>query len=340
MIQLNVYGIKIKILTKDKELVDFINQYYQIFLDSSLSWLDSFDVIIDIEKYSYFSSRKKISWIETFTHFWDYVSIDRNWWKYYFINNEISALVDCSWDTILIKGIFQPLFIRHWLNVALQWFSRIRKYYNRFIIKTLIHDIVFILLEQKNNIAILHATAVTNWDKTFIFTWLGWSWKSTLASAFLIQKGFTILSDNYCLVHENKIYPFPELPRITDATSSLLGLKNGKKADGIKTYVDNPLNEIKDSYLIDAIFFASYGKDFSLEKIIDEEYIFNIIASINNYTKEFPEYLNLSLLSFLGKFNTNKKRINNLELFIQKNNFYIIENNDQLSSNLNKILNV
>ena len=68
--------------------------------------------------------------------------------------------------------------------------------------------------------------------------------------------------------------------------------------------------------------------------------IYEYISAINHYTKEFPEYLNLALLSFLSEYNTTKIRHENLSVFAKKNHFYFLENSKEIEKNLDRILNV
>lgn len=338
MINIDIYWLKVLVKTDDIELKGFIKRYYSIFLVDKLS---DFDIEINLDRYWYFSKNLFLDDLSQYTTIWDSVKIDFNWDKYYFEDREIKWLIKFlnNWK-IVINWFLKPRKIHHIVHILLQWFDRIDKYYNRFIIKSLIHDIIFILLEKKLAINILHATAVTNWINTFIFTWLWWSWKSTLASSFLSKKWYKILSDNYCLVKENKLYPFPELPRITKETTKLLWIEEWKKADWIKTYLNNELSWIKKEYKIDKVFICSYWNNLSINKLDDKEYIFENLFSINNYTKEFPEYLNLSLLSLINKFNTWKQRLNTLSTFVENNNFYLLQNDKNIEFNLEKIENV
>ncbi|MBW7954464.1 hypothetical protein H3C61_01495 [Candidatus Gracilibacteria bacterium] len=338
MINIDIYGLKVLVKTDDIELKGFIKRYYSIFLVDKLS---DFDIEINLDRYGYFSKNLFLDDLSQYTTIGDSVKIDFNGDKYYFEDREIKGLIKfLNNGKIVINGFLKPRKIHHIVHILLQGFDRIDKYYNRFIIKSLIHDIIFILLEKKLAINILHATAVTNGINTFIFTGLGGSGKSTLASSFLSKKGYKILSDNYCLVKENKLYPFPELPRITKETTKLLGIEEGKKADGIKTYLNNELSGIKKEYKIDKVFICSYGNNLSINKLDDKEYIFENLFSINNYTKEFPEYLNLSLLSLINKFNTGKQRLNTLSTFVENNNFYLLQNDKNIEFNLEKIENV
>ncbi len=338
MINIDIYWLRILIKTDNIELINFIKKYYNIFL---VDKLDDYDIKINLNKYWYFSKNRQLDDFSDYTTIWDSVKINFNSNKYYFKNQEIKWLFEFldNWK-IIVNWFLKPRKIHHFVNILLQGFDRINKYYNRFIIKSLIHDIIFILLEKKLAINILHATAVTNWINTFIFTWLWWSWKSTLASSFLSKKWYKILSDNYCLVKENKLYPFPELPRITKETTELLWIKEWIKADWIKTYLDNKLSWIKREYKIDKIFICSYWNKFNFHKLNEKEYIFENLFSINNYTKEFPEYLNLALLSLINKFNTWKQRMHTLENFVENNNFYFLQNDKNIELNLEKIENV
>ncbi|MCH2188369.1 hypothetical protein MK079_00890 [Candidatus Gracilibacteria bacterium] len=335
---IDIYGIQIEVYTQNTSLFSMIQKYYAPFLVDAI---EKPDVYINLERYGYVSRKKHFVLDSDFATFGSAVQIDTNNKRYFFSQQEMSGTLDFSDpDIIKVHGKLIPNKIRHWVNIALQGFTRIDKYYNRFIIKTCIHDIVFILLEQKLSSCLLHATAVTNGEKTYLFTGLGGSGKSTLASSFLQKKGFTILSDNYGIVAGNKIFPFPELPRITKGTQKLLGMDLKNKADGTKNYLENNTDSLQKSYQIDGIFVCSYGKEFELSVIEDTAYIFELLSSINNYTKEFPEYLNLSLLSVIGKFNTNEQRIKNLKNIIDNNRFYLLKNNKDIDNTLNSILNV
>lgn len=338
MIFLNVHWIKIKINTLDGDLESFIKKYYEIFI---VDFLDKIDIEINLEKYNYFAKKEYFKLSDEFITFWDYIKIDRENNRYFFKDKEVSWLVSFL-DNWIIRLDWKliPDNIRHLIHITLQGFTRINEFYNRFITKTCIHDIIFILLENKLKSCLLHATAVTNWDKTYLFTWLWGSWKSTLASGFSKLKWFSILSDNYAVVSWNNIYSFPELPRITKSTQKLLWVNLNKKADWIKDYLENNLNWINKVYNIDKIFICSYWNEFKINKLEDKNYLFEVLHSINNYTKEFPEYLNLALLSIIWKFNTNNERIENLKNIINNNDFYLLQNSKDLKNNLNKIINV
>jgi len=38
--------------------------------------------------------------------------------------------------------------------------------------------------------------------------------------------------------------------------------------------------------------------------LTEKEKVFELLFAINNYTKEFPEYLNLAMLALMDQFNT------------------------------------
>ena len=331
---IDIYWIKVKIFTDNISLATMIKKYYSIFLVDTLS---NIDVDIDLERNNYFSWFDTYYLDEDFTSYWDFIKINRKKNKYFFENQEIYCLCE-FWKTIKVKWILTPGKIRHFVNIALQGFSRIDKYYNRYLIKSCVHDIIFILLEKKLKSCLLHATAVTNGKNTYVFTWLWGSGKSTLASAFSKLGWYKILSDNYAIISKDRLYAFPELPRITKETQKLLQIKLNKKADGIKHYLENDLDWYEKEYKIDKIFVCSYGNDFTIEKIDKQDYLFEVLSSINHYTKEFPEYLNFSLASVVNKFNTNNQRIESLKDVIKNNEFFLLQNNKNLEDNINKII--
>lgn len=340
-ISILVYGVKILVHTENISLWNMICSYYKPFLIEAGS--DShYDIKISLERKSYFSSLMiKDAVKKGEVHIWSDIKINDEKTQYAFWDREISGTIDFSdTNTINVKAQLIPNKLRHIVHIILQWYTRIDKYYNRFIIKSCIHDMLFIALEKKLSTSLLHATAVTNGVNTYVFTGLWGSWKSTMASAFALQEGYTILSDNYAFVSKDYIYPFPELPRVTKWTQKLLGIDLHQKADGTKNYFNNDTSHLEEKYKIDGIFICSYWKDRKMEKIKDANYIFELLYSINNYTKEFPEYLNLALLSFLWKFNTNKKRIENLNAIVENNNFYILRSNSDLQEVINEIKNV
>jgi len=336
---IEIYGIKIQIYTENVWLYKMIKKYYQPFISSA--HFDTPDIDIYLERKWYFS--RKISsdiLLQKYTSVWSSIKINKELWEYVFKDQEISWKLTFTDSTILLKGILKPHPIKHIIHTLLQGPTRIDKFYNRFLIKTCIHDIVFIHLEKKLETCLLHATAVSNGEKTFLFTGLWWSGKSTLASAFAEIQGYTILSDNYAIVSQNKLFPFPEIPRITKWTQKLLWIDLDQKADGTKNYLSNDTTNIENSYTIDGIFICSYGEEFLLQKIDDTQQIFELLYSINNYTKEFPEYLNLSMLSVIWKFNTNLQRIESLKKIVEKNKFFSLQNSVNLKENLKAILDV
>lgn len=338
LISVNVYGITANIEVDNIPLKNFIESYYSLFLVENNK---NHSINIKLQKLGYLKWKNTLlDNISDCTTIWDYIKIDYNKNIYYFEDREISAILKINNGKYSIEWILKPRRIHHIINLLLQWPKRINIYYNRFITKTLIHDIIFSLLYEKLWINILHATAVSNWKKTFIFTWLWWSWKSTLWAAFH-QKWYSILADNYALVKDNYLYPFPEMPRITKSTWEMLKLNKWKKADWIKTYVNNNISNIKNQpYKIDKVFICTYGKDFDIIKLKNQWDIIETLVWINNYTKEFPEYLNFALLPLLWVQKTQIQKLENLKEFVNKNSFYFLKNSKNIYDNLKIIENV
>lgn len=334
MIFLSVHGISLQISSKNSALLDSIKEYYQIFLSDNLDWAP--DIIIDLEMYGYFEKKQEVLVPSpTSARVGDNIWIEKEKREYFFVDKEISTKI--TWNeagSMCIRAQMKPLPIRHWVNIALQWTTRISKYYSRFFIKTCIHDPLFLLLEKKFGIILLHATSVTDGEKTFVFTGLGGSGKSTTAAMFSKELSYTILSDNYALIKWNTLYPFPELPRITKQTEQLLGIKLDKKADGIKSYLENDTKDIREVYKISAIYICSYGQAFEKKPLKDVNLSFEQLQSINHYTQEFPEYRNLALLTLLSEYTTWVIRAEELKNICQKNRIYSLQNDKNILSHI------
>lgn len=338
MIFLRVHGINIHINCTNTALIQSIEEYYAMFIEETN--LENPDIIIDIDRFWYFEKvDQPIVPSPWSIRVGDTIWIHKEKKEYTFQDMEIHAQItwDSAWS-MCIRAYLKPLLIRHWVNILLQWTSRIAKYYNRFLIKTCIHDPLFMLLEKQFGIVLLHATAVTDGNKTFVFTGLGWSGKSTTAATFSTQFGYTILADNYALLKGDTLYPFPELPRITKDTERLLWIHLEKKADGIKSYLENDTKDTKESYAIDAICICSYGDVFELNQITDSELSFEQLQSINHYTQEFPEYSNLALLSLLGEYNTGALRADALREICKKNKIYSLQNDKNIVSHIPELI--
>lgn len=334
MIFLRVHGIGIHIQCTNSRLIQSIEEYYKMFLVDTP--LEHPDIVIDIDTYWYFQKvLHPITPSPWSIRVGDTIWIHKEKKEYTFADMEI--MTQLTWNTswsMCIKAYLKPLLIRHWVNILLQWTTRIAKYYNRFLIKTCIHDPLFLLLEKKFGIVLLHATAVTDGEKTFVFTGLWWSGKSTTAATFATGLGYTILADNYALLKGNTLYPFPEMPRITKDTEKLLWIRLKKKADGIKSYLENDTKDTKDSYTINGIFLCSYGDVFELTPLLDSDISFEQLQSINHYTQEFPEYSNLALLTLLGEYNTGGLRADALREICRKNRIFSLQNDKNIASHI------
>lgn len=336
-ISLHIYWVRLFIATENEKLWAMIKRYYAPFLDDT--WWP-YDIHITLHKHAYLFGKK--TWIDlsSFARFGDTIRIDASTNRYYFTLQEITCLLEYRSDgTIYISWDLTPLPAKHIINILLQWITRIETYYNRFFIKSCIHDPVFIALEKVHGITLLHATAVTNREQTFVFTGLWWSGKSTLAW-LCATHGFSILADNYVLMKENTLFPFPELPRVTQETQTLLWLHLTQKADGIKHYLANTLPEWQHTYRVDKLFVCSYGNTFMVTLLEDTAYIVELLLSINSFTKEFPEHGSCSLLSVLSKFTTHASRTKKITAIAEHTPCYLLQNTSSLQENFITLLNV
>jgi hypothetical protein len=86
-------------------------------------------------------------------------------------------------------------------------------------------EIMNVSYEKETNdwMAVMHASAITNGKKAIVFSASPGSGKSTIA-ALLLQKGYTLLSDDFVLIDRGskKSYPFPAAMSIKQGSKELL----------------------------------------------------------------------------------------------------------------------
>lgn len=84
------------------------------------------------------------------------------------------------------------------------------------LIRYLILYPVFMLLEARKNIFLLHGSAVEMEGRGIIFAGLGSVGKSLLAVSLTLDHSAKFLTDNFLLFDEEYIYPFPEFLRLSE----------------------------------------------------------------------------------------------------------------------------
>ncbi|MBT5490762.1 hypothetical protein HOK00_00175 [bacterium] len=168
------------------------------------------------------------------------------------------------------------------------------------IVRRLIIFPSFYYMENFKHMHVMHASAFTFKDKTFVLAGLANIGKSTnsLVSTFDFDGKF--LSDNFLIYDYSKVYSFPELIRVSDETMNMI--QNSKKLGKHKyTRGHRKLYEIDKQYIndnsnVDILIFPSLSSKFKIERI-DLEYAIELILSSNEYVQEFHN------IDFISMFN-------------------------------------
>ncbi|MFX0195625.1 MAG: hypothetical protein ACFFCW_05830 [Candidatus Hodarchaeota archaeon] len=237
---------------------------------------------------------------------------------------------------LTLRMLFSPLsFRRNILNYSNQ------KYSNYHYVSRMILELpLFMLLELKKNISIIHGSCVEKNGHAIIFTGTGGCGKSTLASYLVFKKGYKLMSDNYILFRTNEVYCFPKNLRLAPISMKLLNFKPQEaKSWGKYHYrINNKL--ISRTAHVKALLLTTFSPKFQLE-MLPSHVATGYLLSIHDFLKEFPNYTYLAFLPFLDKIFLSliDQRRKNLENFVQNANSYILRHskNDSVVKTIKRI---
>ncbi len=166
-----------------------------------------------------------------------------------------------------------------------------------YVARQCLHLPLFKTLLERRGLALIHASSVARNGKALIFAGLGGSGKSTLAAFFCANKGWSRMSDNFTLVCGDRVFAYPESPRISaDMMNLLAGSHQGREVYG-KVHLSEVASKIPETAEISAIYLISLGESAKIRPISAQECLARIEA-MNDYLAEFPEH---TYLRFLGE---------------------------------------
>lgn len=166
--------------------------------------------------------------------------------EYYFKNHPLFQVINKFFSSKLQTQLFSIL-IQEYLEKSLLFIGAISK-----------------------NIGYLHAAAAEKNGKLLLFSGLNGAGKSSLVRYLVEKKQWYQFSDNYILVKDTEAYFYPDTPRLSKKTFSLLKKEVPK---GLLQFgkVALPLDEVRFSHLkkakIEKIFLVSRAQSFLNRKI-------------------------------------------------------------------------
>ena len=191
------------------------------------------------------------------------------------------------------------------------------------IARYIIHYPLFQLMREKQQLSFLHASAIENNGKGYVFFGLPGAGKTRCIMELLEKGGFKFLSDNYILCSENKgILAFPELVRISGNGGELKINRSSffKKVDSGNRQTKSLFNvnreNISERAGFSKVFLLKRSPVEKLEKLETADFISSLIA-VEKFTKDFYEYsyidlLRLSGLSLAGLFSDRRLELSRI----------------------------
>jgi len=294
-----VHGIGISWQSPDKSLTDFINRNYKIFI-SDAEQKSSLEISITRNKKDYQAIQQvgeaDVDLRPLFSHLGAYCNTSAS------SKNEhlrISALYQEPIYTKLISLVNRKTFIG-------QMNQRLMRY--------LVHFPLFWLLEQRG-FGFIHAAAIAKDDQAIVFVGANGSGKTTLALS-LLNQGYQLLSDNFLLFKDDRIYAFPEVTRISSKSAELLNMPISGPSIFGKYHVNLKPEQIARSARLKHFFYVEPAEHQKFS-VIDSQAMLEKILHMQESIKEFHYD---SPLIALDKFSdqpmTRETRNNRIRQFI------------------------
>lgn len=275
VLHFDVHGVKIKISTKERKFAEFIKKNYSLFhgtLENS----------VDIEiRFSHQAG--KYAQEESTNHKLVgnniYLSENSIYWE-----NEFGfhILVEQSQKQLTIHGFHEELLKDQTPEERYKNFQRCMRF--------TMHYPLFTLLQYNRSWNLLHGAAVTKNGSTVVLCGLNKVGKSTIATHLCRNHGYDILTDNFLLFDDRKIYAFPEVIR--------LGPKSAEEFD-VPSLWDHT---VYDKYHIspstlgvateatpDAFFILSQGPQVTSEQIKPKN-AWQCMQNLHSMLSEFPQH--------------------------------------------------
>jgi len=237
---------------------------------------------------------------------------------------------------LTLKMFFSPLsFRKNIINY------RNQKYSNYHYVSRMILELpLFLLLELKTNISLLHGSCVEKNGCAIIFTGLGGCGKSTLASYLVFKMGYTFMADNYILFKKNEVFCFPKNIRLTPISMKLLNFKPQEVESWGKYHYRISENLISRTARATALLLTVLSPNFQLNPL-SSHIAARYLISMHDFLKEFPNYSYLTFLPFLDKIFLDliDQRQKNLENFVRDVPSYILRHTkkDPVSKTIKQI---
>lgn len=284
-ILLDVFGVRVRVITPLLDFAEFVRQNYNFFLNVSKK---ANNIVVT---YSPDAGNKAAETGHRLYNAGMGIYIDQ---KMLYWENEFGFRIMV---TLKDKGGFYIHAFHHDL-LRLQDMEKRHQNFQRSM-RWAIHFPIFSFLQERLGWILLHASAVARDDKALVFCGLNKVGKSTLAMYLCQDLGYKFMTDNFLLADSQYIYGFPEVLRVTPESMERLKLQPtyDHKIYG-KYHISLDSKDVCLKARPKVCFLITKGERLELNKL-DSDLAWRTVKGIHAFLGEFPESSYLALMPFL-----------------------------------------
>lgn len=200
----DIHNIGVAVDSHHEKFMQFLKERFQWFVEEDINP----DIFVDV------SFDNPVFEDSQFNSLGDGVAIHGNELLYETGPLTIHARLD---NVLSIDLNFSPMWWKHIGRLAKKGRRQTwNEYFEYYLIRRGIQLPMFWIM-QREGFYPVHASAVAHDGKAHVFTGTAGSGKTTLSLA-LSEEGYTLLGDNFVFFKDGKVYPYPEMLRVTDFT--------------------------------------------------------------------------------------------------------------------------
>jgi hypothetical protein len=202
--QFNIHGVELEVKSEKSEFLEFLEKRLGNFAEDS----NKPDIEIEVNFDSPNFNEEEFSSLSAETKVKDNQMI--------YENGPLKSKITVS-DKVEIEAYLDPKQWKHYGRIAKKGKERTwNEYYEYFIIRKAIQLPLMWKMQQEGFYPV-HASAVEKDGKAYVFTGFGGVGKTTLG-LYLAENGYRLMGDNFVFLKDGKVYPYPEMLRVTDFT--------------------------------------------------------------------------------------------------------------------------
>jgi len=298
-IVLKVHSVNLKVKSSNYEFIRFVQENYpcfQIFSECSAN------IEISFSQESGIKARETKNKMERFSKGLHQNSNSIYWENEFGFCCLVTLIKDDLWT---IEGFHFDL-----LNEKKPQEEKFKNFQRS--MRWVIHFPLFMMLEQKKKMRLVHASSISKNGRALVFAGLNGVGKSSIGRYIYQNHNYKYNSDNFLLTDGDKIYAFPEKGRLKEDALRKLDIKHYKKNDFVYNKYQNVFhpNEIELEAVASSVFIVSNNHEISC-KPLDNSTGNKTLEALHGFLLEFPEYSFYNLLKIHPFWKESKHRLFN-----------------------------